>query len=100
MLALDSESLASQRSVFRLLCQVEGCDGVLTHSLLVFLVKLGILVLDYLAHADLGQLFGHKFLVKKATFDSSFVLNEGGNHFVQVFLTNARRLLALRGGNP
>ena len=42
---------------------------MLADGLLVFLVEIGILVLDDLAHADLGQFFGHQFLVEQATLD-------------------------------
>jgi hypothetical protein len=75
--------------------RVEGGDGVLAHGLLVFRVKLGILVLDDLAHANLRQLLGHQFFVEQAALDGGLVLNEGRDDFVQVFLTDTRRFLAL-----
>ena len=88
----------AERDLLRLLREVEGGDGVLAHRLLILLVELGILVLDDLAHADLGQLLGHQFLVEQAALDGGLVLNEGGNDLVQVLLADARGLLALRLG--
>jgi hypothetical protein len=58
-------------------------------------IKLGVLVLDDLAHADLRQLLRHQFFVEQAALDGGLVLNEGGDHLVQVFLTDARGFLAL-----
>ncbi len=48
-----------KRRFFRLLRQIQRRDRVLTHGFLIVFIKLGVLVLDDLAHADLGQLFGH-----------------------------------------
>ena len=95
----DGSSLSPPvRKLLGLLRQVERGDGVLAHGLLIFLVKLGVLVLDDLAHADLGQFLGHQFLVEQATLDGGLVLNEGRNHLVQVLLTDARGFLALGFG--
>ncbi len=81
-----------------LLRQVEGRDGMLAHGLLILLVEFWILVLDDLAHADLGQLLGHQLLVEQAALDGGLVLNEGGNDLVQVLSADARRFLALGFG--
>ncbi len=71
---------------------------MLAHGFLILRVKLGVLVLDDLAHADLRQFLGHQFFVEQAALDGGLVLNEGGDHFVQVFLADARRFLALGFG--
>ena len=71
---------------------------MLAHGLLVFLVKFGIFVLDDLAHADLRQLLGHQLLVEQAALKGGLVLNEGGNHLVQILLADARGFLALGFG--
>ena len=71
---------------------------MLADGLLIFLVKFGILVLDDLAHADLRQFFRHQFFVEQAALDGGLVLNEGGDHLVQIFLTDARGFLALGFG--
>ncbi len=68
---------------------------MLAHRLLVLLIEFGILVLDDLAHANLRQFLGHQLLVKEAAFDGGLVLNEGGNHLVQILAADARRFLAL-----
>ena len=73
---------------------------MLAHGLLILLVEFGILVLDDLAHADLGQFLGHQFLVEQAALDGGLVLHEGGNHLVQILLADARRFLALGLGEP
>ena len=102
MLAVCSASsaAAAKRNLLGLLCQIERGDGVLAHGLLVFLVKLRIFVLDDLAHANLRQLLGHQFLVEQAALDGGLVLNEGGNHLVQILLTDAGGFLALGFGEP
>ena len=87
-----------ERKLLGLLRQVEGGDGVLAHGFLIFLVKLGVLVLDDLAHADLRQFLGHQFLVEQAALEGGLVLHEGGNHLVQVLLADARGFLALGFG--
>ena len=92
--------VAAERDLLGLLGEVQGGNGVLAHGLLVFVVKFGIFVLDDLAHADLGQFLGHQFLVEQAALDRRLVLNEGGNHFVQIFLADARGFLALGVGKP
>jgi hypothetical protein len=78
--------------------RVEGGNGVLAHGFLIFRIKLGVLVLDDLAHANLRQFLGHQFFVEQAALDGGLVLNEGGDHLVQVFLANARGFLALGFG--
>ncbi len=71
---------------------------MLAHGLLIFGIQLWILVLDDLAHAELGQLFRHEFLIEQAALDGGLVLHEGGDDFVQIFLADARRLFALGCG--
>ena len=100
MAALLGVVPAAERKLLGLLCQIEGGDGVLAHGLLIFLVKFGIFVLDDLAHADLGQFLGHQLLVEQAALDGGLVLNEGGNHLVQILLADARGFLALGFGEP
>ncbi len=68
---------------------------MLAYGFLIFRVQIGILVLDDLAHANLRQLLGHQFLIEQAALDAGLVLHEGRDDFVQVFLTDTRRLLAL-----
>ena len=97
---LASSPSAAERNLLGLLRQVEGGDGVLAHGLLVLRVKLRVFVLDDLAHADLRQLLRHQFFVEQAALDGGLVLNEGGDHLVQVFLADARGLLALGFGEP
>src|SRR6185437_13084395 len=82
--------IASGRNFFGLLSEIESRDSVLPNRLLIFFVKFGILVLDDLAHADLRQLLGHQLFVKNTALDGHLVLHKGGNHFVQVLLTDAR----------
>ena len=55
-----------QGDLLGLLREVQGGDGVLAHGLLILLVQFGILVLDDLAHAELGQLLRHQFLGRTA----------------------------------
>ena len=71
---------------------------MLAHGLLILLVEVGIFVLDDLAHANLGQFLGHQFLVEQAALDRGLVLDEGGDHLVQIFLADARGFLALGFG--
>ena len=99
VLALGSRRrLAAERDLLGLLRQVERGDGVLAHGLLILLVEFGILVLDDLAHADLRQFLGHQLLVEQAALDGGLVLNEGGDHLVQILLADARGFLALGFG--
>src|ERR1019366_5493660 len=91
---------SADRKLLRLLCQIEGRNGVLAHGLMVFLVKLRIFLLDDLAHAHLRQLLGHQFLVKQTTLKGGLVLNEGGNNLIKILLTDARGFLALGFGEP
>jgi len=72
--------------------QIEGGNGALAHGLMVFLVKLRIFVLDDLAHAQLRQLLGHEFLIKQTALKGGLVLNEGGDHLVQILLTSVGNL--------
>ena len=68
------------------------------HRLLVALIKFGILVLNDFAHANLRQLLGHQLLIKQSALNRCLVLDEGGNHLIQVFLTDARGFLAFGFG--
>ena len=67
---------------------------MLAHRLLILLVQFGIPILDDLAHADLGEFLGHEFLIEQAAFDSGLILNEGGDHLIQVLVADAFGLLA------
>src|SRR5581483_3515150 len=95
--ALFTVTLGSpKRDFLGFLREVQGRDGVLAHGLLILLVQLGILVLDYLAHAELGQFLRHQLGIEQAALDRGLVLYEGGNDLVQVLLADALRLHALR----
>ena len=85
-----------QGDLLGLLREVEGGDGVLAHRFLILFVQFGVLVLDDLAHADLGQLLRHQLLIEQTALDGSLVLDEGGDDLVEVLLADALRLLALR----
>ena len=100
VLALSSPSRTARRDFLRLLGQVQRRDGVLANGLLIFVVEFGILVLDDLAHAHLGQFLGHQLLVEQAALDRRLVLHEGRDHLVQILLADARRFLALGLGQP
>src|SRR5581483_1136234 len=88
-------AVAAEGVLLGLLRDVESGDGVLAHGLLIFLVQLGVLVLDNLAHANLGQFFGHQLVVEQAALKRGLVLHKGGDHLVQVLLADARRFRAL-----
>lgn len=85
---------------FRLLGQVQCCNGMLAHGLLILIVQFRIFIFDDLAKAHLGQLFRHQFFIEQAPFNRPLVLNESRDDLVQVFLANALRFLALRLGKP
>ena len=59
---------------------------------------MGVLILDDLAQAHLGQLFRHQFLIKQPPLDRGLVLQEGGSQRIEVFLANAFCFLALGFG--
>src|SRR5690606_28335688 len=61
-----SVALAFGDKPLGLLREVEGGDGVLAYSLLIFSVKLGIFVLDDLAHANLREFLGNQLFVEQA----------------------------------
>ena len=73
---------------------------MLADGFLILAVERGVFVLDDFAQADLGQFLGHKFLVEQPALHGRLVLHEGGDDLVEVFLTDARRLFALRRGQP
>ena len=80
-----------------LLREIEGGDGVLAHGFLIFGVKLGILVLDDLAHANLRQFLRHQLSSNRPRSMLGLSCTKADD-FVQVLLTDARCLLAIRLG--
>ena len=73
---------------------------MLANGFLIFFAELRVPLLDDLAHAHLGQLFRHRFLVKQAALKSGLVLHEGGDDLVEVLLADALGFVALRGNEP
>ena len=69
---------------------------MLAHCLPILFVQLRIFVANDLAHAHLGKLFRHDLLVEQTLFNGRLVLNEGGDHLVEIFPTDALRSRALR----
>ena len=89
---LSSPCPAARSDLLGLLREVQRGDRVLAHGLLILLVEFGILVLDDLAHADLGQFLGHQLLVEQPALDRRLVLHEGGDDLVQILPADARGL--------
>ena len=74
---------------------------MLAHGLAVLIVQIRKLLLDDLAHANLGQFLRHQLLAGKQTLlQRRFVLYEGRHQFVQILAADPFRLLALRLGQP
>src|SRR3546814_7499178 len=65
-------------------------SDLLTHGLLILLVKFRIFVLYDFAQAELGQFLGNKLLIEQSALDGRLVLHETGDHLVQILATNAR----------
>ena len=82
-----------------LLHDVDGGYGALADSLDVLRHEVRIFVFDDLAHPDLGEFLGDELGVEEAPFGRLFVLYEGGDHLVEVFLTDALALGCLRLGD-
>jgi hypothetical protein len=94
----SSPRIAAGHKLLGLLGQVQSGDGVLAHGLLILRIEVGVLVLDDLAHADLGQFLGHQLFIEQAALDGGLVLHKGGDDLVQVLLADARGFLALGFG--
>jgi hypothetical protein len=91
----DLLAIASARGdLFGLLGEVKGRNGVLAHGFLILLVELRVLVLNNLAHAELGQLLRHELGVEKPALDRGLVLDEGGDDLVKVLLADTLRFAA------
>lgn len=54
---------------------------MLTNSLLVFSVKVGVSLLNNFAHADLCEFLRHELLIEHAALDRIFVLYKCGDYF-------------------
>src|SRR3546814_1628528 len=83
-----------------LLGEIEGRYVVLTHGLLILLVKVRIVVLYDFAQAELGQFLGNKLLIEQSALDGRLVLHETGDHLVQILATNARGFGRFGFGQP
>src|SRR3546814_20316918 len=75
-----------------LLGEIEGRYGVLTHGLLILLVKFRIFVLYDFAQAELGQFLGNKLLIEQSALDGRLVLPDTRDYLVQILATNTPAL--------
>ena len=73
---------------------------MLAHGLLILGIEFRKLGTDDLAHAHLRQLLRHEFFIEETTLDRGLVLHEGGDHLVEVFLTDTLRMGLLGSASP
>ena len=95
-----SAQIFSHSRFLRLLRNIEGeRHGVLADGLDVFLLQVGISLLDDLTHPDLGEFLGDEFSIEKTSLCCLLILHERGDYLVEVFLADALALGRLRLGN-
>ena len=80
--------------------QVQRGDGVLANRLLIGFAEVRIALPDDHSHAHLGQLLGRGFFVEQTALGDRPILDESGDHLVDVFAANPRCFRALRRHEP
>ncbi|GCD64299.1 hypothetical protein NBRC3278_3392 [Acetobacter pasteurianus NBRC 3278] len=92
------------RDLFRcflpLLGQIECRHGMLAHSLLILIRKLGIPIPNNFPQPDLCQFLGSCFLIEQTMFQGRLVLHKGCHNFVQIFPANPLRFRAFGRNQP